>query len=457
MKSPIFLIIIIGYYLTTRALHTEEIQSNHKNWQENIEILLSNHPEIRSLDEGVKSLYWNTETKDILPDTKIGLAYRSYPARRGNPLQPDMGNRDDTPGMTGREISISQEIPYLEKLQSDKKLSYWNFRSEKERVILAKNQFLKNFFLLSIEKNILNQEKADWNQVQKVQSSLSRISNAGFTSGRDNAFSALRDRNDNTKIKDKIIDINTRLEEVEESLEYFLSAFNENQKEKFTSSLPALHTMLDTKYQDFIQLLQSNPSQLSANNPNSKLYETNIQLAKESERRDNLNYLPDAEIFLAYMQRNSRLFRVSQNPINFGNVMATEEFTGDLVSFGVTLKVPTWSWSAKKDLNRKNQAEKNKSIQSREAIQRQILSEMRRLVSSINGLETRIKYYENELLPTLMKSSRIQSAGSSASNDSSAILRLKLEYNISLAEKNDLLRKKQIAIIELLELSDALL
>lgn len=449
----------IALLILSLTLGVGSIHSNSNSYQdvdqleEKIQNLLQRHPEVISLDESVQSYYWDKETKDVLPDTKIGLSYRNTPIRGGNPLAPDLKNREDIPGMTGTEISISQEIPYPEKLLADKKISYWNFRNEKERIQILKNNFFKDFYILSIEKKILKEEIEDWKEISKIQKSMTKISNAGFTSGRGSTFSSLKEKNENIKIKDRLIEMETSYQEVNEALRYFIDKgdIDDSDLQNFILNI---NDMIEKRIKTLITKIESKPEEVSVRNPNAKLFETNIHLSKEKERRDDLRYLPDTEVFIAYLQRNSRLYRVSQNPINYGSIMPSQEFSGDLLSFGVSLKVPTWSWTIKKDLNRKNRSERNQAIQSRTAIQKKIRTDMSRLIRTIEGTEKRIQYYENELIPTLKRSARIQSAGTSDSSSATSILQLKLDYHLAIVEKKDLYRTKYRSMIQLLELSD---
>lgn len=420
---------------------------------------LESHPEFLSLEESAKAYYYDSETKGILPDSKIGLAYRSYPVRGKNPLAPDLKNREDLPAMSGREWMISQEIPYPEKLRSEKKIAYWSYLSEKERVALAKNELIRDLYLLLIEKSILENEIRDWKSVLSIQTSLSRISNAGFITGRESTYATLRDQNDLLRTKEKLIDLETDLSVVNASIDYFISLQKSSSPNQVSAS-PQLwedmQILLDTKIGSLIEKARENPEQLSLQNPNSKRLETEIQLALENENRDNLTYFPDSEIFIAYMERNSKLFRVSQNPINSGSIMPSDEFSGDLLSFGVTLRVPTWSWSVKQELNQKNRSEKTKELQAKKALDKKLSTEIFKLVQSIQGAERMIEYYEKELLPSLERSSRIQAGSGSSTGDSGSILRLRMEYQTAVAIQNDLKRKKYQSIVSLLELTNEL-
>lgn len=447
-------------------------EKNFSQVEQAIGEILYSHPEIRALEEGVKSSYWDQQTKNQVPDPKIGFAYRSYPARSGSPFKPDLKNREDLPGMSGREISISQEIPYPEKLDSEKKIAKWSYREEEEKTRIQKNTFLKSLYALLLEKKFINEELREWGRIQTILHSLGKISNAGFVSGRENTFSTLRDNNDHTKVQDKIIELETKRDEVDRALEYFLSdaAYHSNVTEPTqvgktspngqSSPGPSIlesmiQPYLDHRLDNLIDRIQSKADIYARNNPESKLYQAQVQKTQESENRDLLEFFPDTEVFLAYMQRNPRLVRISQNPLNWGEIMPTEEFTGDLVSFGVTLKVPVWSWAWRGDIRRKNQYARNQAQYSQEAIEKKIKSEIRRITKTLQGNLRRIEYYEKDLIPTLEKSARIKTASSSAvTGDASSVLRLKLEYQMAKAERIALDRTKYATLLDLLELTD---
>jgi len=425
------------------------IEAKSQDWDKRIAILLSNHPELKSQRETLRSLLYEKETVGILPDPKIGFAYRSYPVRGRNPLSPDLRTREDTPGMTGRELSIIQEIPYPDKLRSDKNLVYWEYMTEKEKFRILKNEFLGNFYLLLVEKHFIQTEIDSWKNVQTVLRSISHISQANFSSGQENSSNYLTDKNEAERMKDKLLELETQSQELEKSLEYYYYNSNQEEKEIFVSEI---RNHLDAKWLHILNLLNRPVQNLALRNPNTKLLESGIHKAQEVERRDLLEFYPDSEVFLSYMKRNSRNFRISENPLNYGSIMPTDEFSGDLLSFGVTLKIPAWSLAIRKDLHLKNRSLKDKEIQARVALERKMESEIQRLIKTIEGANKRIESYSKEILPTYQKSVRIASGNIGKGYDS--VLRFRLEYLKARAELVNLERQKYRSILQLLELSD---
>jgi hypothetical protein len=211
---------------------------------------------------------------------------------------------------------------------------------------------------------------------------------------------------------------------------------------------------LNKKLEWVINDIQTNLSIYVKSNPTNQLYQASNLVAKEKEILDQSEYYPDAEVFLAYMKRNSGLYRISENPLNYGSVLPMNEFSGDLISFGVSLKIPVWSWAWKDDIVKRNQYSRRQADYSEQANERRIQSNIQRIIETIQGNKKRIQYYETELLPTLNRSSQIKTASSSVAGDSSSILRLKLEYQLAKAELKNLYREKMLATINLLVITD---
>lgn len=445
LKSTVLLFILI----TTYSLASDEV----KNYEILVDRVVGSHPELLSLEEGLRSEHWDSKTKNIYPDPKIGLAYRSYPVRSSGSISPDFRGKQDTPGMTGRELSISQEIPYPGRLLSEKKLAVEVYKEQESRLRIAKNQFLKDLYTSLIERKILEEEIQEYKQVKNILSSLSRISNAGFITGKDSTFSTLRDRNDMVKIAVTILELETRKEEVGQILEYYISSAEEEQNSVHELE-EKVSLYLDKKLEGVINDIRTNLDTYVKANPTNQLYQASNRVAKEKEILDQSKYYPDAEVFLAYMKRNSELYRISENPLNYGTVLPMNEFSGDLISFGVSLKIPIWSWGWKNDIVKRNQSSRKQANYSELANERKVKSTIQRIIETIQGNKKRIQYYETELLPTLNRSSQIKTASSSGAGDASSILRLKLEYNLARAELKNLYREKMLATINLLVITD---
>ncbi|EOQ95980.1 hypothetical protein LEP1GSC195_2419 [Leptospira wolbachii serovar Codice str. CDC] len=101
-----------------------------ESMESKIQMLLGSHPELLVKYLESKEKHHRSEHADVYPDPKFGFAYRSYPYRGDVTRE---RSRPDTPGMTGNEYSISQEIPFPGKLdlekqivQKDSELDRWN-------------------------------------------------------------------------------------------------------------------------------------------------------------------------------------------------------------------------------------------------------------------------------------------------------------------------------------------
>ncbi|HNF26711.1 MAG TPA: TolC family protein, partial [Leptospiraceae bacterium] len=169
---------------------------------------------------------------------------------------------------------------------------------------------------------------------------------------------------------------------------------------------------------------------------------------------------PDAEVFIAYMKRRNQKYMLDSGPLASasGNWMIQDstEYRGDLISAGVTLKVPVWSLmnleSAKKSgqLNiDANREEKEMNIRTYSAV-------LKKMHAEIEYLRRAEKEYSGKLIPELEKTLRLAENSYRASKtEFSDIVNSRIslvQARLSLLE----IRERQLLrLVSVLEITDS--
>ena len=87
--------------------NTNLLFAQTKDAKEVVQILSQYHPEAKVMLSNNNAHKKHTDGSGILPDPKLGFAYRNYPTKYGYALNDSANN---TPGMTGMELSISPNL-----------------------------------------------------------------------------------------------------------------------------------------------------------------------------------------------------------------------------------------------------------------------------------------------------------------------------------------------------------
>lgn len=426
---------------------------NPSQWNSQLKQLLSNHPALLSMQEQVRAISYNQEIQGRLPDLQLGLAYRNYPTRSRTPLLPNFRDRDDFTSMTGKEIFLSQEIPYPQKLSSEKKIALLDHLSEKEKYHILKNEFIVNYYSLLLESHFLQKEKELLQKIIQLQTSILKISGSGYSTGKIKSFTFLEEENNLRKWKERSLLIQSKLKETKELLHYYEIALSMEEIQIMIEWIPLyLHEL----FSKLINQVNEFYSDLKILNPILRSYDISLQKLEEEERLTKLNYIPDSELFVGYMLRNSKLFRISQNPLNFGQIMPIEEYTGDLVSFGVTLKIPSWSIPTTNSKAKQIHSIKKKEFYEKLAYEKKLITDIKSSIQRIKGYEERIQYYNQDILPNLKKSSKISSVDFENQEFNLSSLNFAREYYIANYDLLGIEKEKLIIILNLLEIIDKL-
>lgn len=390
----------------------------------------------------------NAKHSDTYPDPKFGFAFRSYPYTGS--FRPIDG-KPDTPGMTGMEYSVSQEIPFPGRLSKEREVKRWEAEEYRFSFIKETNRFYADLFAILIQIKSAEQRLKLLDSAEKLTDSLKKTSGAIYSTGKKEFSSTGKSHIDKILNQEKKVDLEGKLNSLQAGLDYYL--IPEKIERKELSIIPFEKILLEkeTIYREKNEWnLEKFP----------KLQQANANLIKtiEEEKLGELTHYPDTEVFFSYMKRRRPFYMVDTGPIASLNgnweVMDYNEFRGDLFSFGVIIRIPVWSTLKNKDLQMSNRQAKEAIEQEKKKIELAIKSDINIKIAQWKSIEKRIQFMEKEHLNVLNKNLSSMGAGYQTGKTSYAelantqleILELKLEIE-------EWKEKKQLLLISLMELT----
>jgi outer membrane protein TolC len=431
---------ILFFQLTT-LIYSEELDTV-------LNSLLTNHPEIASLNSELNSKRANAGHETTYPDPKIGIAFRNYPTRSYS-----LNNKAyDTPSMTGIEYSISQEIPFPGKLTLQGKASRFIEMEFLHFSKSRKNQFLMEYLsqlvrLKSAEKKIIFNDL-----IRKTLESQKTISASTFATGNSALSKTLKLQVEGTLSQEREIELTRDKKNAIGSLEYFKTD---------NVDLAKIREADTGKYFiDKLNLIKSEKQNLKLGlieNPNYKLASVAIERAKNESKLASIMHAPDTEIFFAYMKRRNQIVTVDNGPLNY-QVMDNTEYRGDLFSFGMNVRVPVWSFFSSREL--KERATENTKSKAFELERNKLFleSSFDKLFITLESIEAQIELHQKRLIPELKKSlTALSSQYASGKTDLIEVLTAKIELEKAHITEEELQEKKAITTLLILELTDNLI
>lgn len=375
------------------------VLGKEKDPNEILEILASEHPEAKSLAGIYQAHKSHTEASGILPDPKIGFAYRNYPTRNGYSLGGDKAL--DTPTMTGIEISVSQEFPFPGKLGTEKKISRFMQNEASFAFLSGVNRILGDFFSRLNRLQHSERKKTLNDKILTVLNAQKSISESAYSYGGSTLSGVLKATVARTEALEKDTEYSTTLKDLKAQLGYYQLEGKISLKD--FSSIDT-DSYLETRFSELEALLEKEAA-LVENSPDYKIQAEEEKRLKEQAKLTKFSLAPQTEVFFSYMKRRSQTFALDQGPLNYG-LMDTTEYRGDLFSLGINMRVPVWSalnWSSITG-ETEHLAEVGKD--SVEKTKNQILSELNRNLSTVKGISDQIRLVEKRLIPELEKSVR---------------------------------------------------
>lgn len=408
--------------------------------------LLKKHPEVSLKFLEAKEKEFRAKHADVYPDPKIGFAYRSYPYRSG--FDTDRV-RPDTPGMTGKEYSISQEIPFpgrlnLEKqiLKTDSELDYWSG-------VWVQNEFIRSYFELVLSIAAIEREINDLSQIEKQLHTKAKLESSQYVSEQLKLSNVLKTKNQIEKWKDRIFEKTITLKELKQSLEFYVQHVGVS-----TISEEEIIHYLSQKENGIEQDLSSDSL---SKFPLIQFAEVNQSKAIIESKKDEILHLPDFELFVSYMQRRRKPFLLDSGPLNVA-IMDNPEFAGDLWSAGVTIRIPVWSLAKVDELNQSNSLRITRLQKEKEKERIRLKSEYQTTFEAWQGNKQRFDHFKNILLPSFQKNIK-SSLSAYAKGDS--VLGESYDFITDTLEMQSQLHQIQLrrwtSVLKLLQLTNHLL
>ncbi|EOQ95098.1 outer membrane efflux protein [Leptospira wolbachii serovar Codice str. CDC] len=241
----------------------------------------------------------------------------------------------------------------------------------------------------------MSREIRDLESLEKSITSGGKLESSQYSAGKSNITGTLRALNLKEKIKDRLFTRNTQLSELNAKTSYF-SLDNSS----FLISEEEILSYLKVKEGD---LIKSYSDELIGNSPYLKYAEVNTEKAVAEAKKEEILHYPETEVFISYMQRRRKPFLLDSGPLNV-SVMDNPEFSGDLWSAGITLRIPVWSLGKSGELNRANLLKVNR-MQLEKRKQTYLLeTELKTSIQAWMGNKQRVENFQTSLLPTLSRS-----------------------------------------------------
>ena len=191
-------------------------------------------------------------------------------------------------------------------------------------------------------------------------------------------------------------------------------------------------------------------------NPNYKLASVAIERSKNESRLSSLLHAPDTEVFFAYMKRRNQIVTVDNGPLNY-QIMDNTEYRGDLFSFGVNVRVPVWSFFSSHNLKERSVENTKSKTFELERNKLFLESNFDKLLATLESIDSQLELYQKRLIPELNKSlSALSSQYGTGKIDLIEVLSAKLELQKTYISEEELLEKKKLTTLLILELTDSL-
>ncbi|EQA43454.1 outer membrane efflux protein [Leptospira broomii serovar Hurstbridge str. 5399] len=375
------------------------IFSEAKRLEEILEILAKEHPEAKSLAGVSHAHKSHSDASGILPDPKIGFAYRNYPTRNGYSLN---GNRAlDTPTMTGMEFSVSQEFPFPGKLGTEKRISKIMENEATLGYLVGVNRMLGDFFIRLNRFQRIEKKKQINGRILDLLNAQKSITEGYYSAGTVPLTGALKASIAKTDAMEKEAEYNTNLKDLTSQLEYYKVLDRVSLSDLFQINLDSF---LEESLQRLNSLANSGVPAVE-DTPDYKILLAEEKRLKEQTKLTKYSIAPQTEVFFSYMKRKSQTFSADTGPLNY-SLMDTTEYRGDLFSFGVNMRVPVWSALKWNSITGETEHLAEVGKDSVDKTRAQMVSEINRGIEVIRGTSNQIQIVEKKLIPEMEKAAR---------------------------------------------------
>ncbi|TGK18950.1 transporter [Leptospira fluminis] len=418
----------------------------NKKLEDILEILATEHPEAKTLAGVSHAHKSHSEASGILPDPKIGFAYRNYPTRNGYSLN---GNRAlDTPTMTGIEFSVSQEFPFPGKLGTEKRISKIMEAEAGLGYQVGVNRMLGDFFIRLNRYKRAERKKEFNSRILELLGVQKSVLEGAYSSGVVPLTGALKVSVARTEALEKQEEYNTLLKDLTSQLEYYRIENRISSNDFYGIDL---ESYLEESVRRLGEITGSGKS-AAEETPDYKILIEEEKRLKEQSKLTKYSLAPQTEVFFSYMKRRSQTFAADTGPLNYG-LMDTTEYRGDLFSVGVNMRVPVWSALKWNSITGETEHLAEVGKDSVNKTRSQLVSEITRNMELIRGTSNQIQIIEKKLLPEM---ERVVRAGSSLYAPGKANLQDTLVSQVEVwntrIRLEDLKERKNETVLNLLKL-----
>lgn len=355
--------------------------------------LIEAHPQTQALKTQVQSKYYESEHEGVYPDPKFGIAFRNYPYRGRLELK---DNQVDTPGMTGIEYGISQEIPYPTRLPKTKLLKVYEYQELQTQYELEVNTFISELLKALVDYKTSENVIQLFESYAKLTESIQKTSSNEYLTGKKQLGSITKVHIDKLQAQESILDWDSKRLSSLNKIHYYA-----------TNPKPNVESILEFPYIPFLEKLEKtleNSNTLS-DIPILKQAELSLKKAQVKKELGELEHLPDFEVFFSYMTRRRPSYMLSNGAVSTlkgsWELMDYNEFRGPLFSFGATVRVPVWSLGKTKDLNLANEFSKKSAELNLQKLKKYIETETQSTKGELRNLSKRIQFMEKTHIQAL--------------------------------------------------------
>jgi outer membrane protein TolC len=347
----------------------QKILDHHQNHPELARLLvelLENNPKLQAKRSFVQSYHHEKITKAWIDDPKLGVNLSNIPT--------DNPSFSKTP-MSGKEISLEQNIPFPTKLITQNKIGEANYQKEKadyfELVHQIIHEFKQDYFELSYLYDALEINQQNLNRLN----SLGDLLKSKYTTDSLALHDLLEVEIQADQIHLSIIQIERLIKTYQLKLNSLLNR-NINQKIKIDRNKKLAPYPNDLE--KLIHLAIKNRSLIQK-------YDYKIDQTKKENSLAKQGFLPDFKIRGAYRIRED----IPNDPVGGEN----------FISGGISINLP-FLWTAPKHLH---QIQKTKSLvyaakKEKENLMNEIIFEITTDFQKLNQLQSQINLIENQII-----------------------------------------------------------
>jgi outer membrane protein TolC len=351
----IFLILLffISSYANAETLSLKELSK----------ILLSENPRIQSMEREVKMRELKISSSSSLEDPKFKIGLNNIPVDTWSFRDEDM---------TSKEIGISQMIPLGGKLKVKESIAYKEFLIAKENLRKEKINMLleleKNYYELAYVRNSIKILENMKNYLKLLIESES----AFVKSGMGSISNVIKINLEEKMIDEEIIGLKQKEKEYLKNISYLVG------RDVDSISSDRLFWVEVESNREFLK------DKLLANNPDIKIIELEGQLSNEEINLRQKEYIPDLELSVSYMQRDS--FKDgTKRP--------------DMISAMAVFNIPLWYKSKNKPMVEEMKKKKEMMNKRLEDKKNELISKIEIQVGEIEKINALKFLYENSLIP----------------------------------------------------------